>query len=63
VTQLLDNVREHEELEIVLNKTGRPNEEKYENLARFDLAIQYQEKAFVGCSTFKLSTKINGKMV
>ena len=50
VTRLLDNVRCHEELEIVLNKTGRPNEEKYENLARFDLAIQYQEKAFVSHS-------------
>ncbi|CAF1031114.1 unnamed protein product [Rotaria sordida] len=50
VTRLLDNVRGHEELEIVLNKTGRPNEEKYENLARFDLAILYQEKAFVSHS-------------
>ncbi|UJR22097.1 hypothetical protein I4U23_025163 [Adineta vaga] len=50
VTRLLDNVRGHEELEIVLNKTGRPNEEKYENLARFDLAIQYQEKPFVSHS-------------
>lgn len=50
VTRLLDNVRGHEELEIVLNKTGRPYEEKYENLARFDLAIQYQEKAFVSHS-------------
>ena len=50
VTRLLDNVRGHEELEIVLNKTGRSNEEKYKNLARFDLAIQYQEKAFVSHS-------------
>ncbi|CAF1211680.1 unnamed protein product [Adineta ricciae] len=50
VTRLLDNVRGHEELEIVLNKTGRPSEEKYENLARFDLAIQYQEKPFVSHS-------------
>jgi len=50
VTRLLDNVRGHEELEIVLNKTGRPNEEKYENLARFDLALQYQEKPFVSHS-------------
>jgi hypothetical protein len=48
--RLLDNVRGHEELEIVLNKTGRPNEEKYETLARFDLAIQYKEKAFVSHS-------------
>lgn len=50
VTRLLDNVRGHEELAIVLNKTGRPHEEKYENLARFDLAILYQEKAFVAHS-------------
>lgn len=50
VTRLLDNVRGHEELEIVLNKTGQPDEEKYENLARFDLAIQYEEKAFVAHS-------------
>ena len=50
VTRLLDNVRGHEELEIVLNKTGQPNEEKYENLARFDLAIQHQEKPFVSHS-------------
>ena len=50
VTRLLDNVRGHEELEIVLNKTGLPNEEKYDNLARFDLAIQYEEKPFVSHS-------------
>jgi len=50
VARLLDNVRGHEELEIVLNKTGRPNEEKYETLARFDLAIQYKEKSFVSHS-------------
>ena len=50
VARLLDNVRGHEELEIVLNKTGRPHEEKYEILARFDLAIQYREKPFVSHS-------------
>jgi len=50
VARLLDNVRGHEELEIVLNKTGRPDEEKYETLARFDLAIQYKEKVFVSHS-------------
>jgi hypothetical protein len=50
VARLLDYVRGHEELEIVLNKTGRPHEEKYENLARFDLAIQYREKPFVSHS-------------
>ncbi|CAF2859314.1 unnamed protein product [Rotaria sp. Silwood2] len=50
VARLLDNVRGHEELEIVLNKTGLPHEEKYENLARFGLAIQYREKPFVSHS-------------
>jgi len=50
VARLLDNVRGHEELEIILNKTGRPNEEKYENFARFDLAIQYKEIPFVSHS-------------
>ncbi|CAF3685962.1 unnamed protein product [Adineta steineri] len=50
VARLIDNVRGHEELKIVLNKTGLPHEEKYENLARFDLAIQYKEKPFVSHS-------------
>ena len=50
VSRLLDNVQGHEELEIILNKTGLPDEEKYENLARFDLAIQFKEKAFVSHS-------------
>ncbi|CAF0736439.1 unnamed protein product [Adineta ricciae] len=49
--RLLDNVRGYEELEMILNKTGLPNEEKYENLARFDLAIQYKEKPFVSHSS------------
>lgn len=59
VARLLDNVRGHEELEIVLNKTGRPNEEKYEILSRFDLAIQYREKPFVSHSNCqqKLTTE------
>jgi hypothetical protein len=48
--RLLDNVRGYEELEFVLNKTGLPHEEKYEKLARFDLAIQYREKPFVSHS-------------
>jgi hypothetical protein len=50
VARLLDYIRGQEELEIVLNKTGRPHEEKYETLARFDLAIQYREKPFVSHS-------------
>lgn len=47
VARLLDNIRGCEELEIVLNKTGKIEEEKYETLARFDLAIHYREKLFV----------------
>ncbi|CAF2182186.1 unnamed protein product [Rotaria magnacalcarata] len=50
VARLLDNVRGHEELEIILNKTGLPHEEKYETLARFGLAVQYREKPFVSHS-------------
>jgi hypothetical protein len=50
VANLLDNIRGHEELEIILNKTGLPHEEKYENFARFDLAIQYKEKPFIAHS-------------
>jgi hypothetical protein len=37
-------VRGRDELEIVLNKTGKETEEKYERLARLDLAIKYEEK-------------------
>ena len=42
--KLLNIVRGHAELEIVLNKTGKESEEKYSRLARLDLAIKYQEK-------------------
>ena len=41
---LLDNIRGKQELEIVLNKSGKDNEEKYYPLARFDLAIRFGEK-------------------
>ena len=44
VCKLLNNVRGRAELEILLNKTGKETEEKYEPLARLDLAIKYQEK-------------------
>lgn len=44
VCKLLNNVRGRDELEIVLNKTGKETEEKYERLARLDLAIKYEEK-------------------
>ena len=42
--KLLNNVRGRDELNIVLNKTGREKDEKYEKLARLDLAIRFQEK-------------------
>lgn len=42
--KLLSNVRGRDELEIVLNKTGKEHEEKYERLARLDLALKYEEK-------------------
>ncbi|CAF0718901.1 unnamed protein product [Brachionus calyciflorus] len=45
--KLLSNVRGRDELEIVLNKTGKEGEEKYERLARLDLALKYKEKPFV----------------
>jgi len=41
--KLLSYVRGRDELETVLNKTGKENEEKFERLARLDLAIKYQE--------------------
>ena len=45
VVKLLDKVRGHDELEMVINKTGRDSEvETYERLARFKLAIRYNEK-------------------
>ncbi|XP_050396877.2 short transient receptor potential channel 7 isoform X1 [Patella vulgata] len=47
VVKLLDRIRTQEELEMVLNKTGRSNQEKYESLARFKLALCYHEKGFV----------------
>ena len=41
--RLLDNVRGRDELEIVLNKVGKENEENFILLGRFDLAIKYGE--------------------
>lgn len=41
--KLLNNVRGRDELEIVLNKVGKENEEKFKRLSRLDLAIKYQE--------------------
>jgi hypothetical protein len=40
----MHNVRGRDELEIILNKTGKEDEEKYMRLARIDLALRYQEK-------------------
>ena len=41
--KLLNYVRGRDELEIVLNKTGKEDEETFQVLARLDLALQYQE--------------------
>ena len=38
--KLLHNVRGRDELEILLNKTGKENVEKYDQLARLDLALR-----------------------
>ena len=43
----MHNVRGRDELEIVLNKTGKEKEEKYEQLARFELAIRFQIKPVI----------------
>ncbi|KAL8589975.1 hypothetical protein ACOMHN_007001 [Nucella lapillus] len=45
--KLLDRVRTNKELEIVLNKAGKPTVEKFESLARFKLALKFKEKKFV----------------
>lgn len=45
VVKLLDKVRGHDELEVLLNKVGPDSEdESYELLSRLKLAIQYNEK-------------------
>ena len=45
IVKLLDKVRGHDELEILLNKKGRDSDdETYELLSRLKLAIQYNEK-------------------
>lgn len=40
---LINNVRGRDELDLILNKSGKENEEKYGKLARLDLAIKYKE--------------------
>ncbi len=59
--KLLNNVRGRDELEIVLNKTGKETEEKYERLARLDLAIKYEEKpvSFQVIISFSILFNIN----
>ncbi|XP_029640463.1 short transient receptor potential channel 3 [Octopus sinensis] len=48
VVKLLDKVRGHDELEILLNKSGQSSEdETYELLSRLKMAIQFNEKKFV----------------
>ncbi|XP_076449134.1 short transient receptor potential channel 7-like [Babylonia areolata] len=48
VVKLLDKIRGHDELQVLLNKTGANSEqETYELLARLKLAIRYREKKFV----------------
>jgi hypothetical protein len=42
--KLLNNVRGHDELEIILDKTGKEADEDYELLARLDLALKYEQK-------------------
>jgi hypothetical protein len=48
--KLLNNVRGRDELDIVLNKTGREKDEKSKRLARLDLAVRFQQKLFVAHS-------------
>ncbi|KAI8790081.1 short transient receptor potential channel 6 [Biomphalaria glabrata] len=47
VVKLLDRIRTQKELELVLNKRGKPDQEKFSSLARFKLALKYKEKKFV----------------
>lgn len=42
--KLLDRVRTQQELEIILNKAGKPRFNHFESLARFKLALFYKEK-------------------
>lgn len=44
VVKLLDRVRTHDELEMVLNKAGKGGTECFSRLARFKLALRYGEK-------------------
>ncbi|CAG5116513.1 unnamed protein product, partial [Candidula unifasciata] len=63
VVKLLDRIRTQKELELVLNKTGKPDEEKFESLARFKMALDFEEKKFVAhpsCQQRVVRTWYNG---
>ncbi|CAG5116077.1 unnamed protein product, partial [Candidula unifasciata] len=47
VVKLLDRVWTQRELSAVLDKTGSPQEDKFESLNRFKMAVDYEEKLFV----------------
>ncbi|XP_059140992.1 short transient receptor potential channel 6-like [Physella acuta] len=47
VVKLLDRVWTHRELSVVLDKCGPPTDDVYESLARFKMAVDLEEKAFV----------------
>jgi hypothetical protein len=42
--KLLSLVRGRDELETILDKCGKENEEKYIRLSRIDLALKFEEK-------------------
>jgi hypothetical protein len=56
--KLLSHVRDRDELEIVLNKTGTETEEKYERLARLDLALKYEEKYVKYFCSFRFTYRL-----
>ncbi|XP_052834096.1 short transient receptor potential channel 7 [Octopus bimaculoides] len=47
VVLLLDQIQTQEELELIVNKVGKSNEEHYEQFGRLKLALRYGEKKFV----------------
>lgn len=55
--KLLNNVRGRDELEIVLNKTGKEKDEKFQLLARLELALKYQEMPVIILKYFSIQFK------
>uniref|UniRef100_A0A2C9LC42 DH domain-containing protein n=1 Tax=Biomphalaria glabrata TaxID=6526 RepID=A0A2C9LC42_BIOGL len=47
VVKLLDRVWTHRELSAVLDKCGAPQDDVYESLSRFKMAVELEEKLFV----------------